>query len=141
MFAIRSGHLSIARRAPRPRLPNRWLRLERLEDRTVPSTVQWSGGPTGLGTNWLEPTNWVGGAEPGDKDDAVIGSGGASEITLAGNAKVHSVVVSPALRITAGSLTIGTGDSTFSTGLYLDGGSLDPLDGSSITLSRIYGPG
>lgn len=72
------------------------MRLERLEDRTVPATILWDGGPTGQGTNWLEPVNWVGDMLPGPNDDAVIGPaapGQPSEITLTGATTVHGATV------------------------------------------------
>jgi hypothetical protein len=70
--------------------------LEQLEDRTVPAMIVWDGGPTGQGTNWLDPANWVGDVLPGPNDDAVIGPaapGQPTEITLTGNAAVHSATV------------------------------------------------
>jgi hypothetical protein len=78
--------------------PFRWrrVRLERLEDRTVPATVVWDGGPSGQGTNWLDPVNWVGDLLPGPSDDAVIGlasQGQPANVTLTGTAAVHSATV------------------------------------------------
>ncbi|HTK78126.1 MAG TPA: dockerin type I domain-containing protein [Gemmataceae bacterium] len=40
----------------------------------MPATILWDGGPTGPGTIWLDPANWVGDVLPGPNDDAVIGS-------------------------------------------------------------------
>ena len=113
----------------------RWRRLELLEDRAVPATIQWSGGAHD--SNWLTPSNWVGGVLPGPADDAVIANNygpPGSIITLAGNASVHTVstVYYASLHITAGSLTIGAGQSNIGVGLDLYGGSLIPLDGASI---------
>jgi hypothetical protein len=71
--------------------------LERLEDRTVPATILWDGGPTGQGTNWLDPVNWAGDVLPGPNDDAVVGPaapGQSAEVTLTGTAAVRSATVS-----------------------------------------------
>src|SRR5438552_18694061 len=56
----------------RTRRPWRRLWCDRLEDRTVPSTVAWDGGPTGNGTNWHEPVNRVGDVQPGAADYVTI---------------------------------------------------------------------
>ena len=72
MFFARAHHRSNLRRRPPARLSGRWLRLDRLEDRTVPTAIQWSGGPNGTGSNWLDPSNWAGGVLPGPNDDVVI---------------------------------------------------------------------
>src|SRR5262245_39436566 len=48
--------------------------VERLEDRLAPAVIAWDGGPTGLGTNFNDPVNWVGDAAPGAFDDAQIGA-------------------------------------------------------------------
>jgi autotransporter-associated beta strand protein len=113
-----------------------------LEGRAAPAVINWSGGPTGAGTNWLDPTNWVGGVLPGPADDAVITNphGLFTSITLSGTAAVHSVDTPVrALTITAGSLTIGPGQSRFGPGLLLNGGTLVPLDGASISGGDISG--
>jgi hypothetical protein len=75
--------------------------LLRLEDRLVPSTVVWNGGPEGTGTLWNDPTNWVGGHVPGGGDDAVIDANFAG-ITIVANQDVtiHSVTSEAALQIT-----------------------------------------
>ena len=82
-----------------------------LEDRLVPSTVVWDGGPEGTGTLWSDPTNWVGGHVPGGSDDAVIGASFAG-ITIVANqgAFIHSVTSEAALQITGGRFFI-TSDS------------------------------
>lgn len=86
------------RSRPVTRPARRWrrMRLERLEDRTVPATITWDGGPTGQGANWLDRVNWVGDVLPGPNDDALIGPaapGQPAEITLTGSASVHSATV------------------------------------------------
>lgn len=113
--------------------------LSRLEDRTVPSTITWDGGPTGTGTQWLDPVNWVGDVLPGPNDDAVIaaaGTGQPTTLVLGGSATVRSANVSRTVQVTAGVLTIGNGISTF-TDLELNGGTLTPQNGAQITGSQI----
>ena len=122
----------------------RWLRLERLEDRSVPAVITWDIGPwSGHDLNWLNPANWSGGVLPGPNDDAVITNNHGlmnNLVTLAGNASVHSVSFQySALSITTGALTIGSGQSKFGTGLLLNGGTLIPLDGASMSGGDIVG--
>ncbi len=52
----------------------RRLSLESLEHRRLLATVNWDGGPSGLGSLWSDPENWVGDAVPGAADDVVIGA-------------------------------------------------------------------
>src|SRR6476660_1406076 len=78
----------------------RGLRLERLEERAVPATVFWDGGPAGNGTNWLTPANWVGDVLPGLHDDAVISTGAGGAIGLTASTSVHSVTSSRTIQIT-----------------------------------------
>src|SRR5262245_54127627 len=85
-----------SRRRPPVRRPRPRFCLEQLEDRAVPATILWDGGPTGLGTNWLDPVNWAGDVLPGPNDDAVIGTannGQPGTVTLSGSASVQNVSV------------------------------------------------
>jgi hypothetical protein len=87
------------------------LELLRLEDRLVPSTVVWDGGPQGAGFLWNIPTNWVGGRVPMDGDDAVIDASFAGISILADqDVTIHSVTSEAALRIVRGTFFI-TSDS------------------------------
>src|SRR5205807_9191387 len=86
----------------------RRLRLEILEDRTVPASITWDGGPTGNGTDWLDPVNWAGDVLPGPNDDAQLGATGTSPEIVVGATAVRSVNSTRALRLT-GPLTFGTG--------------------------------
>jgi hypothetical protein len=52
----------------------RRLSLESLEHRRLLATINWDGGPSGLGSLWSDPENWVGDAVPGAADDVVIGA-------------------------------------------------------------------
>src|SRR5436309_207640 len=83
--------------------------LERLEDRTTPSTVTWINSGGG---DWDTPSNWSDGSVnrvPGASDDAVIPSlsAGASVIHagFTSNDSVHSVTTSAPIRLSGGSLT------------------------------------
>jgi len=73
-----------------------------------PATCVWDGGPTGKGTDWLDPLNWSGDFLPIFGDDVVIGplAGGATVVTLAGGgAYVRNVTVTGAtLRLVGASL-------------------------------------
>ena len=61
-----------------------------------------------------------------------------TEITLPGSTAVHSATVGRNLHITGGALTIGAGTSSF-IGVALDGGTITPLDGATVTGSVING--
>ena len=70
----------------------RRLCLEPLEDRRLLSVIQWDGGPSGTGTSWQDPVNWVGDVLPGPIDDVAIGSAFASRtITSAANVSIHKL--------------------------------------------------
>src|SRR4051812_33959702 len=64
-MGIRQKRISAGRREIANHLRSRhhigdWSRLtaEPLETRLLLSTVNWDGGPTGNGTNFLDPVNW-----------------------------------------------------------------------------------
>src|SRR5207244_213016 len=118
------------------------------EDRTAPAQITWDGGPTGNGTDWLNPVNWNyrdpqgqdHDALPGPGDDASIGGTGTNPVILLnGNAAVHSVNSNRVVRITGGALALGAATSSFSN-LTLAGGTLDPADGAALANSTINGP-
>ncbi len=80
LFQTRKNQSS-SRRASGVRRPIRQpipVGLERLEDRTVPSTVNWIAGSG----NWDNPANWSTGSIPGSGDDAVISTQSAATITV-----------------------------------------------------------
>ena len=52
--------------------------FEALEGRAAPAIIAWDGGPTGNGTDWLDPVNWAGDVLPGAGDDVFIGSTGSN---------------------------------------------------------------
>src|SRR5262245_50176322 len=82
------------------------LCFQRLEDRTVPSTVVWDGGTTGNGTDWLVAANWVGDQLPGTGDDVLIGNSGSNPmISVGGITEVKSVLSERAIAV-SGNLTV-----------------------------------
>ncbi len=110
-------------RAPRrQRLP---LYLEVLEDRTLPSTVNWM---IAGGGNFDTAANWSGGKVPGSGDDAVINTAAAATITIQSgdNILVQSVTTAATdtLSITGGALSVTAGSSTLNGPLTMNGGSL-----------------
>jgi hypothetical protein len=101
------------------------LRLEALEDRTTPSTLNWIGG-TGdwsVASNWLDATNMTNHV-PTAADDAVVDVAGITVTHSTGTDLVQSIQVSSGtLDLTGGTLRVsGTlaGDGAF----RLRGGTL-----------------
>jgi hypothetical protein len=115
------------------RRPGRRLCLEALEDRLAPAVVTWSGGPTGLGTDWNDRTNWVGNAVPGSADDAVIGAASQSvTITSSGTVSVHSVSSEAAIQINGGTFSLAPAVSVFD-GDVSNNGAMLRLTGSTMS--------
>src|SRR5579871_6538752 len=80
-----------ARVKPRPiRRPTMRPRLERLEDRIVPTTDTWISTTSGL---WSTAGNWSLGAAPNATDDVVINTSPAVTVTLNGSASVKSLTI------------------------------------------------
>jgi hypothetical protein len=121
--------------------------LERLEDRTVPAQIFWSGGSGGNGTDWLTAGNWVGNAVPGPNDDAVLNPTGTSPtVTLVGSTTVKSVSCNRNLQLTGSqtNLTVGGAGTTNTVFLNLQltaGTNLNLTDGAVLYQSAISGPG
>jgi hypothetical protein len=115
-----------SRRGKRPgteRSPVR-PRLEPLEDRLAPAVVNWSGGPTGTGTNWNDPTDWVGNALPTSADDAIIGSAFSGiTITATSDVNVRSVRSSAAIQVNGGIFALGSATSVIDEAFTVLGGS------------------
>jgi len=113
------------RRQRRPRRSTRLpLLVERLEDRVVPSQVNWinpSGG------NWDAGSNWSTGSVPGSGDSAVINTASAATITIQSGDSESVLGLTTAsndtLSITGGSLTVAA-SSTLSGPLAMTAGSL-----------------
>src|SRR5437764_14975482 len=98
--------------APLIHRPARRPRLEALEVRAAPAVIQWDGGPTGNGTDWLDPVNWAGDVRPAAGDDAALGPTGSSPEIIVGATAVRTVSSTRALRLT-GTLTVGAALSSF----------------------------
>ncbi|MGA2621981.1 MAG: malectin domain-containing carbohydrate-binding protein [Thermoguttaceae bacterium] len=102
----------------------RKLGFETLEDRRLLSIIHYNGGPSGTGTSWQNPANWVGGVLPGPADDVVINA--ASGITIvhsSGNNSIKSLVSANALALSGGALIVANTfevDNTFT----INGGTL-----------------
>ncbi|MBX3376063.1 MAG: hypothetical protein KF678_03560 [Phycisphaeraceae bacterium] len=112
--------------------------FEALESRQLLATVVWDGGPSGTGTDWHDPVNWVGDVLPTELDDALINAFAGPAIQISGAAAVRSVNSAKSLSI-SGSLTVsdasvfsapvvlsgtlaGSGDCTFTSTLSWTGG-------------------
>ena len=80
-----------------------------LEPRMMFANVNWDGGPTGNGTDFLTPANWAGDALPLAADTAIIGATGTSPtITISGTPAVQTITSSRNLQLTGGTLSGGT---------------------------------
>ena len=124
---------------------SRRLSLEPLEDRRLLSVIQWSGGALGTGTNWGDPTNWLGGVLPGANDDVVINVPASVTISHAsGNDSIRSLSSANALTLSGGILTVaGTVevDNTFTiSGGTLKGATIQPgSSGQGVTFTTSGG--
>ncbi len=134
------------RRTPSRRAFAPTLAVTRLEDRRTPATVNWTGGATGLGTDWLDGNNWVvSGTSPPEHrvptiaDMAIVG-GGSPAIVLNGSAAVGDLQFNrgAGLDITGGSLALGAA-SHILTNVRLAGGSLDVASGATLQ-GNLQGP-
>ncbi|HUY35813.1 MAG TPA: Ig-like domain repeat protein [Pirellulales bacterium] len=149
----------LARRRERPRRrwgwpwPVVWLRLERLEDRALLATFDWTGA-AGT-TDWDTAGNWsVGGAAattlPGSADDVVINSSTNTAVVHGANVfdQVNSITLSSpdSLTLSAGTLQVvagGSGGSLSGNGTFdLAGGTLsDAVVAAGATVTAATQPG
>jgi hypothetical protein len=88
--------------------------IEKLEDRTLPSTIIWIGGSG----DWDSPGNWNSGTVPGSADDVQINTPGITVTHGSAAAdEVHSLSTQAAIAIQQGSLylpsTQASGSATF----------------------------
>ena len=118
------------------------LDIERLEDRTVLSTINWNSALFSNGGSWDQGSNWVGGVVPGPNDDAVI-TLASGTVTVNGsiNDPVKSVTTSPGagLSIASGTLSISSastlsGQLLISTGGTLSGAGTVTVNGPLVWL-------
>src|SRR5262249_19679637 len=97
------------------------LRLERLEDRAMPSVVTWINPASG---DWAEPSNWSTGTLPSANDDVVIAVAGEITVTHSvGTDTIRSLVSQERIALTGGSLSIET-PSLIQNALDHSGGTL-----------------
>lgn len=112
----------LQRRGARQRRNAPAAAFESLESRTLFSTIEWDGGPDGLGTTWSNPANWAGDVLPAEGDDCLINTG-VGVIFDSGAVILHTLNCTQPLTIQGGSL--GVADSGAVAGnLLLDGGQL-----------------
>ena len=108
--------------------------LEPLEDRTLPSMVNWIGGSG----NWDNGSNWNSGNVPGKDDIAVINTASAATITIQASDNIQVLAVTTGgedtLTIAGGSLTLTSGTSSLAGPLSMAGGTLT-ANGTGVTVS------
>lgn len=122
-------------RARSPR--SQWFRprLALLEAREVPAAVSWDGGPTGLGTEWTDATNWAGDKLPTSSDDATIPAAfaGVAITYSSGISSIQKLTSEATIAINGGSLALTSGISTANKGLTV--ASLGTLELRGVTLN------
>ena len=92
-----------------------FLRVEPLEDRTMPALVSWTGA--GGDFNWSNALNWNGGTLPGASDDVVIDYG-ANNFTVthaSGSDSVHSLTSHANFAVSGGALQVAADSHLFGT--------------------------
>jgi phage baseplate assembly protein gpV len=100
------------------------LRVEILEDRTLPTAVFWTNPGSGL---WNMASNWSSGRVPGAADDVFINASNINVQHTANTAdSIHSLTCNATLFLSAGSLTLGAAPmgSTLNNMFVLDGGTI-----------------
>ncbi len=125
-FFRHASHAPIRRRQKRTSS----LAVERLEDRTVPSTIT----STTTGGNWNTGSTWVGGVAPGASDTAVIATTGGNSVKITAGESVTSVTINSGATLENGPDETGT--LTISGNLTITGTfAADSNPGNSDTLS------
>jgi hypothetical protein len=95
--------------------------FEGLEDRAVPSTIQWNTTIAPNGGDWDNPINWQGGVVPGASDIAEGFSGTVYHSTSANDSVLALIDYSATVSVNNGSLTIGSAPSTINGTLSVSG--------------------
>ncbi len=121
----------------RPLPFRRPLSLERLEDRTVLSTINWIAG----NGDWDNGANWSGGKVPGAGDVAVLNTTSPATITISstGNESIGSLMLGSkaTLAINGGSLALAA-TSTLAGSLSMSEGSLTASGtGTTVTVTGV----
>ncbi len=121
LFVLRDRICDWASPAP-PCRRGRWLAVERLEDRTTPTTITWANA---AGGSWHTPGNWDLNRVPAAGDDVVIPDlTGAQTITFStGSTSVTSVESAEEFTLSGGVLDV-VGNVTATSGINLGGGTL-----------------
>ena len=138
-------------------------KFQRLEDRTLLSSISWNTTVSPTGGSWDVGSNWVGGVVPGSTNDVVIDLTGAGTVTLNGSATdsvlslttnantslsiggdslslATTSTIGGNLTLTSGTLTGAgtltvTGTTTWSGGTMTGTGSTTIASGATLTLS------
>jgi hypothetical protein len=114
---------SLRRLLPRPSAAPRRARKgapPRLEDRALPSVVNWTNP---AGGDWNTPGNWSTGALPGLGDDVVIGTVSGTVTHSSGTHSVHSLSSASPFTLSGGALTLEA-YSALNDAFTLSGGTL-----------------
>ncbi len=82
------------------------LLFETLEERALLATIYWDGGPTGGGTDFRDPANFVGDISPGAGSDVVIETNGPTIQFPSGNIVVSTLLSSRPLRVSAANVSV-----------------------------------
>ena len=116
--------------------------VERLETRRMLAGVSWTG--MGDRVNWTDNNNWSTDAVPGPGDDVTIGISGNPTIQLSSGIQfINSLVTSNVVKLTGGTLQIGTtaqiGANLILAGGTILGGTFNETGGGVISLSTSGG--
>jgi RHS repeat-associated protein len=105
----------------------RQLRLQTLEDRTVPTAYTWTSAVSG---NFNDPTKWTPVGVPGSGDDATVSQTGIT-VTSPASTTVHSLTNAATLSVSSGTtFTVTSGGSETGTITVASGGLFDLTGGS-----------
>ena len=114
-IAIGSSHQTSHVSAP--------AQIESLESRTLLSTISWDGGPSGLGTDFTDPLNWVGDTLPTAADIALINTPGPVPVVTQ-DVSVASVQSIREMRVHAGGNLRTSGTNILNADITLRNGAL-----------------